>query len=206
MGPGPCTLVLSRELTERVIFVFVFVCAPTCQDGVSVCEYAGAPFPMAHTGRPDVFSSVCLVPAFCQVVRFGTLGSVLFSCLCLHTSQLASASLFGVSLLTFSSQMEQHQNVRQPTGTTELNLLALHSVQQLQDGTSSTSVQPLAPAQETDGRPQALYPAHSYHAVPSAHQFLRAPLALSQAKQYQLCSMRPSRSFHSSCSYSNATS
>ena len=77
----------------------------------------------------------------------------------LHTSQLASASLSVFDFVTFSSQMEEHQNVRQLAGTTELNhsyfagnsLSALHSVQQLQDCMSSTSVQPLAFAQETNG-------------------------------------------------------
>ena len=55
--------------------------------------------------------------------------------------------------------MEEHQNVRPLIGTTEWNhsyytsnsLSALHSLQQLQDGTSSTSAQPLASTQETNG-------------------------------------------------------
>ena len=46
-------------------------------------------------------------------------------------------------------------------------------------------------------RPQALRSAHSYHTATSAHLFLRAPLATSQAKQCQLRSPRPSRSSHS---------
>ena len=55
--------------------------------------------------------------------------------------------------------MEGHLNVRPPTSTTECNhsyytgysLSALHSVQQLQNGMISTSVQPFAYTQETNG-------------------------------------------------------
>ena len=55
--------------------------------------------------------------------------------------------------------MEEQQNARPPIGTTVWNpsyytansLSALHSLQQLQDGTSSMSVQPLASTQETNG-------------------------------------------------------
>ena len=62
------------------------------------------------------------------------------------------------------------------------------------------------PRRLTALRSQALCPAHSYHTVSSAHMFLRAPLATSQAKQCQLRSVRPSRSSHSLSSYSAATS
>ena len=62
-------------------------------------------------------------------------------------------------IVTFCSLMEEHHNVRPPTGTTEWNhsyctgnsLSALHSLQQLHEDTSSTSVQPLASTQETNG-------------------------------------------------------
>ena len=54
--------------------------------------------------------------------------------------------------------MEEHQNVRQPPGTTELNhsyytgssFSAPHSAQQLQNGMTATSVQPLASIQEAN--------------------------------------------------------
>ena len=62
------------------------------------------------------------------------------------------------------------------------------------------------PRRLTALRPQALRLVHSYHTVPSAHLFLRAPLATSQAKQCQLRSPRPSRSSHFLSSYSAATS
>ena len=75
-----------------------------------------------------------------------------------HHSLLLHLSLV-FAFVIFSSQMEEHQNVRPPTGTTEWNhsyytgnsLSALHSLQQLQDGSSSTSVQQLASTQETNG-------------------------------------------------------
>ena len=54
--------------------------------------------------------------------------------------------------------------------------------------------------------PQVSCPAHSYHAVQSAHKSLRVPLAMSQAKLCQLRLLRPSRSSHSLSSYSAATS
>ena len=62
--------------------------------------------------------------------------------------------------LSFSSQMEQQQNVQQPHGTTWWNHSyytgirpsALHCLKQLQAGASSTfSVQPLASTQESNG-------------------------------------------------------
>ena len=57
------------------------------------------------------------------------------------------------------SQLEEHQNVRPSTVTTEWNhsyytgnsLSALHSSQQFHDETVSTSVQPLAFTQESNG-------------------------------------------------------
>ena len=53
---------------------------------------------------------------------------------------------------------------------------------------------------------QVSCPAHCYHAVHSAHLFLRAPLATSQAKQCQLRSPSPSRSSHSFSSHRVAAS
>ena len=102
---------------------------------------------MAHTGRPGDIPSVCIVPAFCQVVRCGASWPILSTCLCLHTSLLVAASFFGVCLRFFSSQMKKRQNVQPPLGTTEWNhsyytgntLSALHSLQQLQAGASPRS-------------------------------------------------------------------
>ena len=48
----------------------------------------------------------------------------------------------------------------------------------------------------TAQRPQAPCPAHSYHTVPPAHKFRRAPLEMSQAMQCQLRSLKPPRSSH----------
>ena len=62
------------------------------------------------------------------------------------------------------------------------------------------------PSGLTSLRPHAQRLAHSYHTVTSAHLFLRAPLAMSQVKQCQPRSLRPSRSSHSWSLYSVATS
>ena len=75
-----------------------------------------------------------------------------------HRSLLLHLSLV-FALVSLCSQMEEHQNVRPSTGTTEWNhsyytgnsLSALHSFQQFHDDTVSTSVQPLVSTQETNG-------------------------------------------------------
>ena len=79
-------------------------------------------------------------------------------CACTHHSLLQHLSLV-FAFVIFSSQMEEQQNVRLPLGTTEWNhfyytgnsLSALRSLQQLQAGASSMSMQPLASTQETNG-------------------------------------------------------
>ena len=132
-----------------------------------------------------------------------------------HRSLLLHLSLV-LAFVYLCSQMEEHQNVRRSTGTTELNhsyhtansLSALHSFQQFHDDTVSTSVHPLVSTQETNGTSSSgsARSVHNYHTAPSAHLSLRAPLATSQAKQCQLRSPRLSRSSHSLSSYSAATS
>ena len=84
--------------------------------------------------------------------------------------------------------MEGQQNVQPPPGTTEWN----HSyytgnsfsapVQQLQNGTISTPVQPLAYTQEAHGAASSGFVSSPlcYHAVLSAHKSLRVPLVMSQ--------------------------
>ena len=75
-----------------------------------------------------------------------------------HRSLLLLLSLV-LAFVYLCSQMEEHQNVRTSTGTTELNhsyhtgnaLSALHSSQQFHDDTVSTSVLPLVSTQETNG-------------------------------------------------------
>ena len=71
-------------------------------------------------------------------------------CANIHRSLLLHLSLV-LAFVYLCSQMEEHQNVRPSTGTTELNhsyytgnsLFALHSSQQFHDDTVSTSVHPL---------------------------------------------------------------
>ena len=75
-----------------------------------------------------------------------------------HRSLLLHLSLV-LAFVYLCSQMEEHQNVRPSTGTTEWNhsyytgnsLSALHSSQQFHDDTVSTSVHPLVSTQETNG-------------------------------------------------------
>ena len=75
-----------------------------------------------------------------------------------HRSLLLHLSL-ELAFVFLCSQMDEHQNVRPSTGTTELNhsyyagnsLSALHSSQQFHDDTVSTSVHPLVSTQETNG-------------------------------------------------------
>ena len=75
-----------------------------------------------------------------------------------HRSLLLHLSLV-FAFVSSCSQMEEHQNVRPSTGTTELNpsyfsgnsLSALHSLQQSHDDTVSSSVQTLVSTQETNG-------------------------------------------------------
>ena len=79
-------------------------------------------------------------------------------CAYTHRSLLLHLSLV-FALVSFCSQMEEHQHVRPSTGTTEWNhsyytgnsLSALHSSQQLHDDTVSMSVQALVSTQETNG-------------------------------------------------------
>ena len=83
---------------------------------------------------------------------------------CSHFCANTQRSLFLHLSLVFAfvylcSQMEEHQNVRPSTGTTEWNhshytgksLSALHSSQQFHDDTVSTSAQPPVFTQETNG-------------------------------------------------------
>ena len=113
---------------------------------------------MAHTRGPGDISSECTVPTFCLVVRYGTCWPTLFTFLCQHTSQLASASLFSACVCLSLFSDGRHQNVRTSPATTEWNhsyntgnsLSAPHSVQQLHDDAVSTPVQPLVSTQATD--------------------------------------------------------
>ena len=79
-------------------------------------------------------------------------------CATTYRSLLLHLSLL-LAFVYLCSQMEEHQNVRPSTGTTELNhshytgnsLSALHSSQQFHDDTVSTSVHPLVSTQEANG-------------------------------------------------------
>ena len=104
---------------------------------------------MAHTGRPGDIPSVCIVPAFRQVVRFGRSWPILSTCLCLLTSQLVAASLLGVCLRIFSVLRWKNSRMcgcllAPLSGITHSHhtgnsLSALHSFQQIQAGASSPS-------------------------------------------------------------------
>ena len=76
-----------------------------------------------------------------------------------HIAACFCISLWCLRLVYLCSLMEGLQNVQLPPGTTEWNhsyfsgnsFSAPHSVQQLQNGTIATSVQPLAYTQEANG-------------------------------------------------------
>ena len=112
-------------------------------------------------------------------------------CASTHRNSLQHLPHLCLSWLSFSSQLEEQQNMRLPHGTTGRNHSyytgiphsAPHSLQQLQAGASSP------PSRADIGlhtgaflvqRLQALCPAHRLHTVPSVHRFRRAPLASSQ--------------------------
>ena len=147
---------------------------------------------MAHTGGPVPFLACALYQLFvrsCVLAHDGLYCS--HFCAHTHHSLLLHLSLV-FAFVSFCSQMEEHQNVRPSTGTTEWNhsyytgnsLSALHSLSNsymmIRSPRLCSHWPP--PRRLTALRPQALCPAHSYHTVSSAHKFLRAPLARSQAK------------------------
>ena len=105
------------------------------------------PYPWLTQEGPVTFPACALYQLFvrsCDLAHHGLYRSHV--CAYTHHSLLLHLSLV-FAFATFSSQMEEHQNVRPPTGTTEWNhsyytgnsLYAPHSLQQLQDGTSSPS-------------------------------------------------------------------
>ena len=103
---------------------------------------------MAHTGRPGDIPSVCIAPAFRQVVRFGTSRPFLLTCLCLYAPQLLAAPACSVFVFAVFPCSHGRTSVHAaPFGTTEWNhsyytassLSALHSLQQLHAGASSPS-------------------------------------------------------------------
>ena len=121
---------------------------------------------------------------------------------CCHITTLF---VIGVCLFLFSNGKNQNVLWNHSHYTND-SLSTPHFSQQSHDDTVSTSVQPLVYTQETVGNmcssfvSRPLLPHGS-----SAHIFLRAPLAKSQAKQRQLRSLRPSRSSDSLNSHSATT-
>ena len=59
------------------------------------------PHPLLTQGGPVTFPVCALYQLFVRSCVFGASWPVLFTCLCLHTSQLDAASLFGVCLRHF---------------------------------------------------------------------------------------------------------
>ena len=109
------------------------------------------------------FPVSALYQLFVRSCDLAHVGQQLFTFLCQHTSQLASASLLGACVclsLFLDGRASECAAVYWPsTGTTELNhssytgnaLSAQHSSQQFHDDTVSTSVHPLVSDQETNG-------------------------------------------------------
>ena len=117
------------------------------------------PDPWLTQDGPVTFLACALYQLFvrsCDLAHDGLYCS--HFCANTHHSLLLRLSLV-FAFVTFCSQMEEHQNARPSTGTTEWNhsycthnsLSSRHSLQQLHDDTVSTSVQPLASTQETNG-------------------------------------------------------
>ena len=148
-------------------------------------------------------------------VRYAFLNFMSLS-VCIHNLQFCLASLSLVlAIVNLCPQMEGHQNVSPSTGPPELNrsyytgnlLSALHSSQQVHEDSVPTSVHSRASTQRLiDIRHHAQRLGHSCYMATPAHLFLRAPLAMSQVKQCQPRSLRPSRSSHSWSLFSVATS
>ena len=118
-----------------------------------------------------------------------------------HRSLLLPLSLV-LAFVYLCFQMQEHQNLRPSTGTLHYTLPS----SSMMTRSPRLCIHWSPPKRLTAPRPQALRSVHSNHTAPSAHLFLRAPLAVSQAKQCQLRSRRPSRSSYSLSSYIAATS
>ena len=186
-------------------------CVPFYQDGVLGFLHVGASDPWLTQEGLVTFPACAKYQLFvrsCDLAHDGLRSS--HFCANTHRSLLLHLSLV-LAFVYLCSQMEEHQNVRPSTGTT-LTTRTTHSLRYTLPTSSMMTRSPRLcihwspPRRLTALRPQALRSVHSYHTPPSAHLFLRAPLAMSQAKQCQLRSPRPSRSSHFLSSYSAATS
>ena len=161
---------------------------------------------MAHTGRPSDIPSVCIVPAFCQVVRFGTSWLVLFTCLCLHTSQLLAASAFSVFALAFfprshGTNLSACGCLLAPLSGITLTTQAIRSQHYILSNSYKLvrAPRPLCrcrPPHDSHMMQRLQVPclAHRPGSVLLIHRFGRAPPALSQMAFCQLRSLRLPRS------------
>ena len=127
--------------------------------GLRVLNPLVLPDPLLTQEGPVTFPACALYKLFvrsCHLAHHGLYCS--HFCAYRHRSLFLHLSLV-FAFVSFCSQMEEHQNVRLSTGTTEWNhsyytgnsLSALHSLQQSHDDTVSTSVQPLVSTKETHG-------------------------------------------------------
>ena len=132
---------------------------PFYQDGVRVFYTLVLPDPWLLQEGSVTFPVSALHQLFvrsCDLAHDGQHCS--HFCASTHRSLLPHLSLV-LAFVYLCSQMEEHQNVRPSTGTTELKhsycmgnaLSALHSSQQVHDDTVPTSVLPLVSTQETNG-------------------------------------------------------
>ena len=162
-------------------------------------------------GDPVDIPSVYIVPAFCQVVRFGTSWPFLFTCLCLHTSQLVAASAYSVSVFIVFS-VPKWTNFRTcgfrtcgcllaPLSGITLTTRAIRSQHYILSNSYKLVRAPCLlcrcrPPHESHmvQRLQVLCPAHRSHSVLPILRFRWTPPALSQVTFCQLRSLRLPRS------------
>ena len=148
-------------------------------------------------------------------VRYAFLDFLSLS-VCIHNMQLCLASLsLALVIVNLCPQMEGHQNVSSSTGPPELNhsyyagnsLSALHSSQQVHEDSVSTSVHSRSSTQRLiDNTPSCSALGSQLLHGNTGSPVLAGPLAMSQVKQCQPRSLRPSRSSHSWSLFSAATS
>ena len=134
-------------------------CVPFTKMEYRVVYTLVLPDPWLTQDGPVTFPACALYKLFvwsCDFAHDGLHCSHL--CAYTHRSLFLHLSLV-LALVYLCSQMEEQQNMQLPPGTTECNhsyytgnsFSAPHSVQQLQNGTIATSVQPLAYTQEANG-------------------------------------------------------
>ena len=160
---------------------------------------------MAHTGRPGDIPSVCIAPAFRQVVRLGAPWSyIVHMSVSVHTTAPCSICLFGVCpcslpALTWTNLSACGCLLAPLSGITLTTRATRPQHYILSNSYKLVRARPLCrcrPPHESHmvQRLQVLCPAHKSHSVLPIHRFRWTPPALSQMTFCQLRSLRLPRS------------